>query len=404
MRPASHYPILRRATRVRAKTRGQALLILIAMVAIAAMLLVYGSTSEAGRAVRADAKTRAALDYARQALIGRAIGDANRPGSLPCPDLDDDGSAELFVGSACPSYIGRLPWRTLGIGDVRDAAGERLWYALSPDFRDHPAAPPLNSDTRGTLTVYSTSDAIPITHEAVAVLFAPDAALPGQMRDDSTAQCANTGKHVQRSRCAANYLDAAANLTNTAAGPYLAASASFNFNDKLAVVGTPDFMPFVEQRVALEVRNALLTYRAASACACYPWADGGSDGASETGTSRGRIPVTAASPHAWTSGALPAYFARNQWSRVIYYAVARDALESGGSACSTCVDASLSVDGAGGYDVVLLTAGYAAGAKRSSWTDYIDDAENRNGDDRFATPLSASAARDRLYAIRAPAR
>ena len=73
------------------------------MISIAAMLLVFGSTTEVGRAVKADAKTRAALDYARQALIGRAIGDANRPGSLPCPDLDDDGSAELFVGSACPS-------------------------------------------------------------------------------------------------------------------------------------------------------------------------------------------------------------------------------------------------------------------------------------------------------------
>src|SRR6185436_16359760 len=129
------------AARARSGTRGQALVILIVMVAIAAMLLVYGSTSETGRAVKADAKTRAALEYARQALIGRALGDGNRPGSFPCPDLDDDGSAELFTGSACPSYIGRLPWRTLGIGDLRDEAGERLWYALSPGFRDHPTAP-----------------------------------------------------------------------------------------------------------------------------------------------------------------------------------------------------------------------------------------------------------------------
>src|SRR5688500_4529835 len=243
------------------------------MISVAAMLLVYGSTSEAGRAVRADAKTRAALDYARQALIGRAIGDANRPGSLPCPDLDDDGSAELFVGSACPAYIGRLPWRTLGVGDLRDESGERLWYALSPNFRDHPGAPALNSDARGTLTVYSSGDALAIAREAVAVVFAPGTALPGQVRDDAPAQCGSTGKHIARNRCPSNYLDAAGNLNNTAAGgPYIAATPGLHFNDKLTVISTPDFMPLVEQRVALEARNALLAYRRGSGCRCYPWA------------------------------------------------------------------------------------------------------------------------------------
>lgn len=394
-----------RVARLRAAARGQALIILVVMIGVAAMLLVYGATTEGGRMVKADAKTRAALEYARQALIGRAIGDANRPGSLPCPDLDDDGSAELFVGSACPSYIGRLPWRTLGVGDLRDAAGERLWYALSPGFRDHPGAPPINSDTRGTLTVFSGSDATAITREAVAVVFAPGSPLPGQARDDTPAQCAATGRHVPRDRCVTHYLDIAANVSNASAGgPYIAAAPSFGFNDKLAVIGTPDFMPLVEQRVALEARNALLAYRAASACGCYPWADDNADGASDSGASRGRLPVTAAAPHAWTTGMLPPYFAQNQWSRVIYYTVARSALENAGSTCSTCADASLSVDGASGYDVVLLTTGYATGAKRSGWPEYIDDAENRNDDDRYSTPLAASAARDRLYAIRAPAR
>jgi hypothetical protein len=393
------------ASRLRAAARGQALLILVATIGVAAMLLVFGSTTEAGRAVKADAKTRAALDYARQALIGRAIGDANRPGSLPCPDLGDDGSAELFVGSACPSYIGRFPWRTLGVGDLRDETGERLWYALSPGFRDHPRAPPINSDTRGTLTVHSGSDGTVITREAVAVVFAPGSPLPGQLRDDSPAQCASTGRHIPRNRCVTNYLDTAANLANTAAaGPYIAAAPDFGFNDKLTVISTPDFMPLVEQRVALETRNALLGYRAASSCGCYPWPDGDADGSSDGGASRGRLPVTAAAPHAWTAGSLPAYFAQNQWSRVIYYAVARAALENAGRGCNTCTDASLSVDGASGYDVVLLTTGYAIGGKRSDWSEYIDDAENRNDDDRYSTPLAASAARDRLYAIRAPAR
>lgn len=379
--------------------RGQALLILLAMMSVAVVLLVYGSTTEVGRSIKADTRTRIALEQARQALIGRAVADANRPGSLPCPDGDDDGSADLFVGSNCPSYLGRLPWRTLGVGDLRDEAGERLWYALSPNFRDHPAAPALNSATKGTLALYSGADAVSITTQAVALVFAPGAALPGQPRDDIAALCSSTAKTAQRSRCAANYLDIVAKLNNAAAaGPYIAAPVSELFNDKIAVIVTADLMPFVERRVSLDLRNALLAYQAGSACECYPWPASGKDGISTPGTSRGRVPSMTASPQNWAIGALPAYFAANDWASVIHYAVARSALENAGKNCSTCIDASLSVDGVDGYDVVLVTYGHA-GADRpgQNWNEHVDDAENRNDDDRFVTPPPPS--RNHVYAI-----
>ena len=381
-----------------ARERGQALLILIAMISVATILLVYGSTTETGRAVKADARTRVALEFAKQALLGRAIGDANRPGSLPCPDGDGDGRADLFAGSSCPTYIGRLPWRTLGTGDLRDEGGERLWYALSPGFRDHPQAPALNTDTRGTLTVYSVSEATTVTKEAVAVVFAAGSALGGQARDDDPAQCTTTGKHVARNLCPANYLDSVEKLGNAAAaGPYIAAPPGPLFNDRLAVIVTADFMPLVERRVALEVRNALLSYKAASACACYPWADSEANGVSRPGTSRGRLPAVNALPQGWQAGVLPAYFAANDWYRVIHYAVGRGGLEDGGKSCTTCADASLSVDGAGGYELVLLTTGYASSARKGAgWADYIDDAANRDDDDRYVTPLAGG---DRIYAV-----
>jgi hypothetical protein len=386
--------------RVRA-SRGQALLVLIVMMSIATVLLVYGSTTEVSRIVRADARTRLVLEEAREALIGRALADANRPGSLPCPDNDDDGSADLFTGSACPSYLGRLPWRTLGIGDLRDAAGERLWYALSPGFRDHPFAPALNSDTRGTLEVYSNNKMRLVTSQGVAVVFAPGTALPGQRRDASLTFCASTAKNVQRAWCAANYLDTAAKVNNAAAaGPYIAAAAGEFNNDRLAIIVTADLMPLVERRVVLETRNALLAYRSASACACYPWADSGNDGTSDVGAHQGRIPTMGALPQPWASGVLPSYLAANGWSRLIYYAVARDALEDAGKSCATCTEASLTLDGQAGYDVMLISPGYAAGsALRTSWGDYIDDAENRNGDHRFVTPVSSNPDRDRAYPI-----
>ena len=385
----------------RARQRGQALLVLVLMMSVATTLLVYGSTTAASRAVKSDSRIRATLDEAKQALIGRAIADANRPGSLPCPDNDDDGSADFFSGSACASYIGRLPWRTLGIGDLRDEGGERLWYAISPGFRDHPLAPPLNSDTRGALTVYSNTTDRVVARDAIAIVFAPGAALAGQRRDTGLAFCATTARDLPRNRCAANYLDSIGTLSNArTAGPYMAAFASESFNDKLAVIVSADVMPLVERRVAIELREALLAYKATVPCRCYPWADATSDGVSDVGANRGRVPTTSALPHPWPPRLLPAYFATNEWSRLIYYTAAKDALETAGASCKTCTDSELSLDGVAGQDVLLFTPGFAE-KKRSpgAWSDYLDDPENRDADDRFVTPRSLGAGRDHVFAI-----
>jgi len=385
----------------RRASSGQALLILIGMLSIATMLLVYGATTEAGRAVRADTRTRSVIDEARQALVGRAIADANRPGSFPCPDGDDDGSADLFVGSACSSYIGRLPWRSLGIGDLRDDAGERLWYALSPAFRDHPSAPPLNADTPGSLTLYSNSTARVVTTHGIAAVFAPGVALGSQRRDSGVALCVTTSRNVPRNRCPTNYLDVSGASSNaSAAGPYIAAAPANLYNDKVTMIVAADVMPLVERRVVMEVRNALLEYRSRAACGCYPWPDGTADGASDIGISRGRIPTQNTLPQSWPPGVLPAYFVRNEWSRGIHYAVARQALEGGGKACTTCNERNLTLDGTRGYDVVLIASGYAEKERSSvAWSDYLDDPENRDGDDRYTTPLSLAPDRNRVFAI-----
>jgi hypothetical protein len=287
------------------------------------------------------------------------------------------------------------------VGDLRDDSGERLWYALSPAFRDHPGAPPLNSDTRGTLAVYSNNDATLLSDQAIAVVFAPGFLLPGQRRDEAVDICAATAKSVSRKRCPTNYLDTLSGMNNAGAtGPFIAASAAELYNDRLAVIVAADLMPLVERRVAVELRNALLGYRTASACACYPWADRGSDGNSDSGSSQGRVPVRQALPQNWAAGSLPPYFAANDWGRVIYYAVARHALESHGAACTTCAAGTLAVDDADGHDVVLISTGYASGPRGGAAPiAYLDDAENADGDDRFVTPRALGADRDRIYSI-----
>src|SRR6185437_7723389 len=76
------------------------------------------------------------IAYAADRPINAAVG----PGYLPCPDLDNDGWAESTCGSQDGSSgqaerLGRLPWKTLGLQDLRDGDGERLWYAVSSKYK-----------------------------------------------------------------------------------------------------------------------------------------------------------------------------------------------------------------------------------------------------------------------------
>ncbi len=123
------------------------------------------------------------LNEAKAALIGYAVTypdkvNANAgPGYLPCPDLDNDGGAEGGCALAGPTNltIGRFPYETLEVADLRDASGERLWYALSDAYRNFAGFTPLNSDTAGAFSVDGNAD-------IVAVIIAPGASNPAQNR------------------------------------------------------------------------------------------------------------------------------------------------------------------------------------------------------------------------------
>jgi hypothetical protein len=391
--------------------KGASLLIMLLLVLGIGLGVLAGDAARWGSPQpRTEMRTLAALAEAKQALIGRAVADDDRPGSLPCPDAltnvpgnePGDGIADVIVGTECPSYIGRLPWKTLGLTDLRDEYGERLWYALSPKFRDHAAAQPINSDTKADTIVFADSAASTLTAQAVAVIFAPGMPLSGQQRDGTSAPCAVTGTTILRTLCATNYLDVAAGVNNaSASGPYITAQPGDAFNDRIAVLTTADLMPLVEMRVATELRTVLVEYKAESVCQCYPWAAADTSGISIPGLNRGRIPSTLALPENWGLAfvpVLPAWFVANRWSDVIYYAAGKTSLELGGLACVTCVDPTLTVDGIPGYTALVLTPGPAGNTRPSAaWSNYFEDAQNSDGlNDVFVTPTSNLVTRDRL--------
>ena len=124
---------------------------------------------------------------------------------LPCPDVFDDGEAPFRLDgiadySGLPvcgetgnplesgSWVGRFPWRSLSGGtvfvrgaggeDLRDAAKERLWYAVSPNLlpSNQPRRPPLNLhyllSREDWLTVTDARGAV-ISDRVAAVVIAP---------------------------------------------------------------------------------------------------------------------------------------------------------------------------------------------------------------------------------------
>lgn len=172
------------------RQHGSALLIAVGLLGLLAMATLARALSSPPGAEAALATERA-LARAREALVAYgALGNAagshdNSPGALPCPDLDNDGVSDLN----CSAHIGRLPWRTLGLGPLLDGAGECLWYARSPRYSNNIQTsergtsadkPALNPATPGEIVEVNAEGAT--GRRLAAVIFAPGLPLPGQQR------------------------------------------------------------------------------------------------------------------------------------------------------------------------------------------------------------------------------
>ncbi len=209
------------------KQRGAVLMIMLVIVVMGAAAYLVSSLSASALKNARQETTAAALAQAKEALIGYAVKDSNRPGELPCPDIDNDGQLTMnvdYIGNQCVNLLGRLPWKTLGLPDLRDATGERLWYAVSNPFHANSPAV-LNSDTAGTITIRNSAgdilyDGGTNVTGAVAVIIAPGevlqrqgAALP-QNRSciigvdcDATEKCTSTPPTSTPKCDPINYLD-----------------------------------------------------------------------------------------------------------------------------------------------------------------------------------------------------
>jgi hypothetical protein len=321
------------------RQRGAIVIAIAALLAIALTALFTSALARSATGPRRYAASDAVLASAREALIAyataRPVGEIVGPGYLPCPDLDDDGWAEPTCGSLTGETgqwqrLGRLPWKTLGLPDLRDAFGERLWYAVSSKHKGllncTVSAECLDMSPEaaiGTITVRDASGTVvhdgtssspyePGSGGAVAVVIAPGpplarwSGLDGsplvQARTCEGGRCNGAGRCLTEPptltpKCdPVNYLDRSpgpafadednarfvdrndaagrmANRDGFIQGPVVGHDGAMWVNDRLAIVSYDDLMPRVMRRVGEEVASCLQQYADLPAHAGRtPWA------------------------------------------------------------------------------------------------------------------------------------
>ena len=371
--------------------------------------------------IQSDVKTHKALAAAKQTLVAYSVSytpnDITQElGRLPYPDRSDDPGG-LDGMSDCVSYgagaasapinnfnllLGHLPWlgsETPCPGpnspinfDLRDSAGERLWYAVSPHMVPH-------QDN---------------------VLFSPDILDPGAanqwitLYDENglisdriafiiiSAGTAHTGQN-RNSNAISNYLDSytvpgIGNVNNYDTDlTFVKAPKSENFNDKLIYVTIDELMPLIERRVLLDIRSLLNTYRNTNGFYPYP-APLGDTAASiyncDTSISPGGgFIATANDPLLATACTnAPAFITLNPnqepWQPYIIYEPRSDCVPNIPLASLNCANepSGLTLDDNDNIDMILISTGFHAITSTSNRADYIEDPINVTNDQIFVTP------------------
>lgn len=387
-------------------------------------------------------KTIAALAEAKAALIAYALkqdlnqsctADCRRPGDLPCPDMNNNGVADDGACTDQSRRLGRFPWKTLGTTDLRDGYGERLWYAVSNQYKNNTRLLPLNADSVGTITVRSADGTIgrdaTLGEGVVAVILA---AGPPLTRADGVQQ----SRSAANENVAAHYLDIVSGIEDNAdfvdggsngfiMGPVIDASGREVTNDRLIVITREEMLHSMEYQVLGEVKRALTQ----SAFDGYPnpadvddvscltgediaAADCQANPANDFG-GIGRLPVNSGIDH-WENTIMRGeksgnWFQQNGWREFVFYALA-----------PACSGFTVACEGVGrltlrnaiaapedNKDIVLISAGRAFGvqvrgtmAQKTSLTNYLEDENVSVPDEIYVRPKNAtSASNDKALSV-----
>ncbi len=361
------------------KQRGAAFLILVFMIGIAGAAIIVSAGATTNFKLAEAQRTAQSLATAREALMAYAasVPDSARLGDLPCPATSYVTGQTATSCNTAASRMGYLPWKTLGLPELRDGTGAPLLYAVSNVFKYNSRTGTLNSDTSGEFTVAG--------ENAIAVVFSPGAPIGAQDRNAATFDVTNFLE--------ARNADGDALFDNSA--------ESSTFNDRLIWITPRAFFPPLEMRALRVAQERLQHYF--NVTGRYPLSNRYAYDYS-CWTYGGRLPYpTSGNPclpggdgataSQWTM-AWPAWFFSNYWDYVIHYAVAPPCTTTSGGVCDGA-GSFLTLNGTDNYRVLLIRQGIPNGQSRpcTSPSQCLDDGENRDSDRNYITPVAGN---DRL--------
>ena len=336
-------------------------ILLVMLVLLVGGTSVYISARDPAEAQAAQSLQQSTIDL-RQAVTNLAvysISDSNRPGSLPCPDDDGDGTAELFAGTECPDYVARLPWKTI---DAEREAG-KLWYVMDRDFRDHSDVEPLNVVVPGSLTLDGVGG-------YAALLIHAGNPLEGQGGRPSDTL--------------ADYFEAEENLDGD--NDFVDCTGIEGCNDRIIGITVDELFAVVQQRVLAEFEIALRQFHADNDF--LPFAAAFTGGAScDIGVRYGRVAThegTCGSGKTLTPADLPAWVMNNDWNEHVVYSVDYECTEGR----KNCGAATHTLKSTSGLATVLAGAGSLLGGQDRTGgypdiSDYLESAENTDYDGTY---------------------
>lgn len=375
------------------------------LLGVVSMAVLLSSLSSSNAATQQAIKTQIALKEVKEAVLGYILlDDPNpdltlKPGSLPCPDLDNDNDNDFNdnVGASCGptgNFVYRFPGKNFRVGDLRDASNEGLWYAVSPDFRTTTDAA-LNSLTPGELRIDGQG-------EYVAVVLAPGAPLPGQTRSTSSTRTA----YLEEENASGTFHLVTFRQPQEGESEEQAKS---KFNDRVLGISKKEWEDAIIRRVSADVLSRIKSHVVATGRPPSPMPlsayETSPDGRSPTAWngdskhSRGLLPAsTLWAPTDWAR--------KNQWYRVVYYVIA-PALAAGDTDCSASNECLTLLNGGmetKNIKALIIFAGSThlgqTRSENSTVADYLEGAENQDDDNVFELPGTSSTSNDRFYIIK----
>jgi hypothetical protein len=333
---------------------------------------------------------------------------------MPFPDNRFDGIYDGFAD--CLNYssslanlnlfLGQFPW--LGTQncspeiqintDLKDANGDRLWYAVSPNMVDNTIntgfSPAFLNDSPNRpnwLTLYH-ADGTLISDRIAFIVFSPGMPLAGQNRSNRAPRNFLDAFNVPGLGVINNYDN---NLT------FVKAPISETFNDQLTYMTIDQLMPKLEKRVLSELKTLIVNYQANPANPFYPLpaALGSTDcnlGLQNGGG--GFIATTdlATTPCNETPLPVPTYL--TAWLPYVIYEPRRDCNQNDETGCNN-QPLGLTVNGMSNIDFTLISTGYNAPVDPANpnRADYLEDLINQVDDQVFITPaITPSIFQDQL--------